>query len=232
MLGAEKGGVAHLAGGVVDGWDAPAIAAAAGWSRQALFDYLRSGHSTDHGSAGGPMAEVVASLSALPDSDIAAMADYLAGKNPVSEEAAAARKSTLVEEAEAARQEATILYPEGARLFSGACSSCHEAGSPLASLALSSKLSAARPDNLLRTIFEGAQAPAAVRARALASGPAVAASATASEAFDVMSMPGFSGSMSDRQVAELAAYLRARFASQQAGWSGLSEAAARARGLD
>ncbi|MEH0069276.1 hypothetical protein V6L77_01390 [Pannonibacter sp. Pt2-lr] len=39
--------------------------------------HLRTGHS-EAATASGPMAEVTASLTALPDSDIRAMATYLA----------------------------------------------------------------------------------------------------------------------------------------------------------
>jgi hypothetical protein len=47
VLGAEKGGAAHLSGGFADGWEAPALNALAkgpvGWTEDAFFDYLRKG---------------------------------------------------------------------------------------------------------------------------------------------------------------------------------------------
>lgn len=125
-LGAERGG-AHLAGG-------------------AHYDYLRTGEAVAHGSASGPMATVVDGLSALPDADIRAMATYLAsfaGQEGAGQEGA-------VDEAALARTiEARGLEPSmsgaGARLYAGACASCHEARG-LVPLALNSNLYSARPE--------------------------------------------------------------------------------------
>ena len=49
------------------------------WDADALFAYLRDGWHPDHGVARGPMAEVVSNLSSVPDSDIRAIATYMAG---------------------------------------------------------------------------------------------------------------------------------------------------------
>lgn len=222
-LGAEKRGVAHLAGGHADGWFAPAIkgkgAGPIGWTRAALFDYLRTGHSGDHGSAGGPMAQVVKSLSALPDEDIAAMADYLASMGePVSAEDAATQKQARLAAANAAKADALNTSPAGARLFEGACISCHEGRSPLASLAFNTNLTAPQPDNVIAAILGGMQAPAILTERADA------------RDLEVMSMPGFAASFSDRQVADLAAYLRARFAPEERPWDDLHGTVRRIRG--
>ena len=82
---ARNGEASHLAGGVAEGWDAPALTklslAPIPWTADALFVYLRTGASPDHGTAAGPMAPVVRELKALPDSDIRAMAVYLASFN-------------------------------------------------------------------------------------------------------------------------------------------------------
>ncbi len=55
VLGAEKSGSARLSGGFADGWEAPALNAFAkgpvNWTADAFYDYLRTGHSRDHGSA-------------------------------------------------------------------------------------------------------------------------------------------------------------------------------------
>ena len=65
-LGAELDGAGHLAGGEVEGWYAPPLngvsPAPIAWTEQAYFDYLRTGHSAEHGAAGGPMAPIVAEL--------------------------------------------------------------------------------------------------------------------------------------------------------------------------
>ena len=50
----------HLTGGVVDGWDAPALTLAntgpVPWRVEDFYAYLRTGRSPLHGAAAGPMA--------------------------------------------------------------------------------------------------------------------------------------------------------------------------------
>jgi len=91
-LGAEVAG-AHLAGGSAEGWEAPALTslsqAPIPWSEDELYAYLRTGESRLHGVAAGPMAPVVKELAALPDSDIRAMAVYLASFNETTMDRAA-----------------------------------------------------------------------------------------------------------------------------------------------
>jgi nicotinate dehydrogenase subunit B len=220
VLGAELTGKAHLAGGLADGWEAPAIMgqgkAPVGWTEAALFDYLRHGHAADHGSAGGPMAAVVASFAALPDEDIRAMATYLAD-GAVSESTAMQQKNTAIAAADAAIPDAAKISPEGARLFEGACSACHAEGSLLPSLALNSNIHSDRPDNLLQAVLTGTDAPAKLASRANGAD------------LEVMSMPAFAGSFSDRQLADLASYVRARFAPGKQAWGDLQNTAAAVR---
>ncbi|MGV3549538.1 molybdopterin cofactor-binding domain-containing protein [Rhizobium sp.] len=220
MVGAELDGAARLAGGFADGWEAPAIRGVTksplGWSEDALYDYLRQGYSHDHGAANGPMAAVIKSLQPLPDADIRAMAIYLA--DGATTEITPASRKAILDASSAAETSAALAEPSGARLFEGACSTCHAKSTPLASLALNSNLHSDRPDNLLQAILNGAEAPAALARTATGKG------------LEVMSMPAFRQSFSDRQLADLAAYVRARFAPDKAAWSGLKEAAGRARG--
>ncbi len=217
-LGAVQTGAAHLAGGMADGWEAPAILgrshAPVGWTEDALYAYLRHGHARDHGAANGPMAEVVQSLGALPDADIRAMAVYLAQGNRGDTEAA---RTAALAAAEAGRTTAALAEPAGARIFEAACTACHAEGTPLPSLALNSNLYSDRPDNVLQAILGGATAPASLSRVA------------AAEELEVMAMPAFGDSLSDRQIADLAAYLRARFAPGRAPWSDLREATTRLR---
>src|SRR6201986_4648260 len=76
-LGAEQS-TAQFDGGDVDHWKAYALntrsPAPVPWDADALFTYLRDGFHPDHGTARGPMAEVVSNLSAVPASDISAIA--------------------------------------------------------------------------------------------------------------------------------------------------------------
>jgi mono/diheme cytochrome c family protein len=80
-LGAERRSV-QFTGGDVDNWHAYAINSASPspvpWDADALFAYLRDGWHPDHGVARGPMAQVVSNLSSVPESDVRAIAAYMA----------------------------------------------------------------------------------------------------------------------------------------------------------
>ena len=216
-LGAERTGQAFLSGALVDGWEAPALTAASTsavpWDAEALYRYLRHGHSPRHGSAGGPMTEVVRELQAVPDSDIRAMATYLASFSaPAPAQAeldAQARQAVAL----AAHTQDRLLGPTQ-RLFENACGACHHDGDgPTVlganrPLALSSKLTSDRPDNLIRTVLEGVREPA-----------------TRELGF----MQSFADVLSDAQIAELASYLRARYAPDRPAWSNLQARTAELR---
>jgi nicotinate dehydrogenase subunit B len=213
-FGAERAAV-YLQGAMVDGWEAPALTghslAPVPWTEPALHGYLRHGHSAEHGVAAGPMAAVVTGLAALPDSDIAAMAHYLASLStpPAIDTQALAR--TLEQQA---LSDLPADSSPGSRIFQGACLSCHHDGSgpeflgARVSLAVTTALHAAQPDNLLRVILHGIDEPAHP-----ALGP----------------MPGFADSLSDHQVAELAAFLRRRFAPGRPAWRDLDRRVAASR---
>ena len=239
-LGAELGGSAFLSGAMIDGWEAPALTglskAPVPWSAEALYAYLRNGHSPQHGSASGPMAPVVREMAQLPDSDIRAMATYLASfTDPVaaatSPAVAPAEKRLITPAATAtatatdaahARAEAAIataaaLAPQpgqAQRLFNGACAACHHDGDGPTllgvntPLALNTNLHSDRPDNLLQVIVHGIREPAAR---------------------DIGFMPAFGPALSDAQITELAGYMRQRYAPGRAAWGDLSEALARVR---
>jgi nicotinate dehydrogenase subunit B len=214
-LGAEKQ-AAYLAGGLAEGWEAPALTslsqAPIPWSEDELFAYLRTGESRVHGVAAGPMAPVVKELAALPDQDIRAMAVYLGSfsetaLNKPAQDALAARLETSTQTG------ATAASSVGARLYQGACAVCHEVGgAPLfgsrPSLALNSNLHSAVPDNLIQMILHGITQPAAS---------------------DLGYMPAFRDSLSDGQIAELAAYLRRQFAPDKPAWTDIGATASRIR---
>ncbi len=214
-LGAEKSGSARLSGGFADGWEAPALNAFAkgpvSWTEDAFYDYLRTGHSRDHGSAAGPMAHVVEVMQPLPDSDIRAMATYLASLNETPVETTAQSEAAIVA-SEAAKASAARISPSGERLFNGACATCHTGNTILSSLALNSNLHAATPDNLIQAILNGVEAPA------------IMAQTTGREAPEVMSMPAFRQQLNERQIKDLADYLRARFAPDKPAWSNTADA--------
>lgn len=215
VLGAEKTGSAHLSGGFADGWEAPALNAFSkgpvGWTADAFYDYLRTGHSRDHGSAAGPMAHVIEVMQPLPDTDIRAMATYLASLNEVPADTKTQRE-TAIAASEAAKVSAAQISPQGERLFNGACASCHTGNSILSSLALNTNLHTNTPDNLIQAILNGVEAPA------------ILAETTGREVQEVMSMPAFGDTLSDGQIKDLAAYLRARFAPGKPAWTDMAGA--------
>ena len=216
-LGAERSGSAFLSGAMVDGWEAPALTslsrAAVPWDAEALYSYLRRGHSPRHGSAGGPMSGVIRELQALPDQDIRAMATYLASFNSPSQEPAALDAVAKQAIARAAQNQSALLGP-AQRMFQSACAACHHDGDgPTVlglnrPLALSSKLTSDSPDNLIRTILEGVRDPATS---------------------EIGFMQGFGDVLSDAQIADLATYLRARYAPQAPAWPDLTAVVARVR---
>ena len=96
-------------------------------------------------------------------------------------------------------------------MFEAACAVCHaESGGvghlgvrPL--MGLNTSVSQASPENLLRVMMHGIAQPA-------------------TEGLGYM--PGFKDSFDDQQLAELAGYIRARYAPGQPAWHGLAETAA------
>ncbi len=220
-LGAEKTGLYYLNGGEAEGWTAPPLNRLADgtlpWTREGLFQYLRTGYSPQHGVAAGPMAPVIHGLAELPESDVRAMVTYLMD---LPDPAGAAREATAPGTAPASP--ATPLAPaayaapgpaadlssqfrqvKGERIYQNACAACHEAGSgptlfgakPL--LGLNTNLRAATPDNLIQVILHGIQAPAND---------------------ELGYMPGFKDSLDDQQIADLIDYLRERFAPEEKHW--------------
>ena len=205
-----------MAGGWAEGWEAPPLNglshAPIPWSEAELYTYLRTGYSALHGPAAGSMGPVVREMGALPDADLRAMAHYLASLGPAvtteTEAALAAQVST--------RAAGAMLASAGpgARLYQGACAACHEAGAVpqfgvQPNLAFNTNLQSARPDNLIRTILEGIQAPARDGLGA---------------------MPGFARSLDDDQIADLVGFLRRHYAPNQQPWADLPQAVARLRG--
>ncbi|WP_440533144.1 molybdopterin cofactor-binding domain-containing protein [Variovorax sp. YR566] len=214
-LGAEQGGSAFLSGAMIDGWEAPALThlskSVVPWDADELYRYLRHGHTQRHGIAGGPMAEVVRELAQVPDEDVRAMATYLGSFNP----APSVQPTVVAQQAvdNAARTQGQLLGP-AQRMFDSACASCHHDGNGPTllgvntPLALNSNLTSARPDNLLRTILDGVREPASR---------------------DIGFMPAFREVLDDRQIAELAGYMRTRFAPQEPAWANLPADVARVR---
>jgi mono/diheme cytochrome c family protein len=215
-LGAERPD-AQFAGGDVDNWQAYAVNAQSPapipWDADALYGYLRHGWHSDHGTARGPMAEVVSNLSSVNESDVRAIAIYMAGvfgaptpdRKNHGEAALAQTKSpsplTLDSNVDAA----------GAAIYAGACATCHETSRAVpyggVNLGLSTALSGPDPRNAVNIVLSGIRPVEGERSPI---------------------MPGFAASMNDNQITALLQFLRGRF-SNQPPWTGVEKTVADAR---
>jgi mono/diheme cytochrome c family protein len=218
-LGAERAS-ATFAGGDVDSWNAFAINAQSPspvpWNAEALFVYLRDGSHPDHGAARGPMAQVVSNLSSVPESDVKAIATYMAGvfgaptpdRKLQGDQVLADARSSPVQLPSA---QATQASPAGASIYAAACATCHETGRALpyggVNLGLSTAISAPDARNVTNIVLSGVRPVEGERSPI---------------------MPGFAASMDDGQIAALLNYLRARF-SNQPPWAGVEKTIADAR---
>jgi mono/diheme cytochrome c family protein len=194
LLGAEKPGDAY-GGAVIDNWVAPPLTAAnpapTPWTREELYDYLRTGASKLHGTAAGPMFPVVQGLGALPDSDIRAIATYFADVDKAADRLSSVT-GAISDAMSTASAKAGEPFDADARLYTAACASCHynRDNAPLAArpdLALNSAAHLSDPSNLIQVIIRGI---------------------SAEEGMPGVVMPAFGGALSDADVARIAAYLR------------------------
>ncbi|HEX7921230.1 MAG TPA: cytochrome c [Bradyrhizobium sp.] len=210
-LGAERVN-AQFAGGEVDNWHAYALNDASHapvrWTADALYAYLHHGWHSDHGTARGPMAEVVGNLADVADSDVRAIAVYMAD---VSGTSAPDRKPPADASAQSASADAAQANAAGAAIYAAACAACHDGNRALpyggVNLALSTTIASPDPRNLLNIVLAGISAVAGERSPI---------------------MPGFAASIDDAQVVALANYLRTRFGKRPA-WSDLDKAVREAR---
>ena len=214
VLGAERAS-AQFAGGDVDNWHAYAINAQSPapipWDADALFAYLRDGWHPDHGVARGPMAQVVSNLSSVPESDIRAIATYMAGVFGAPTPDRKRRAEAVLAQAKSLSVQASKTNAVGASIYAAACATCHETGRPLpyggVNLGLSTAISSSDPRNAINIVLSGVRPVEGERSPI---------------------MPGFAASMNDDQISALLNYLRARFSNQPA-WTGVEKTIADAR---
>lgn len=197
-LGAEKT-QASFAGGDVDNWHAYAIngqsSAPVPWDAEALFGYLRHGWHPDHGVARGPMAEVVSNLAEVPESDVRAIATYMASVFGAPSEARKRHGDEVLAQAGSRQaQPANGGTTSGAQLYAAACATCHatDRAPPFGgiNLALSTALTSPDARNAANIVLSGIRPTEGERSPI---------------------MPGFADSMSDGQIADVLDYLRSRF---------------------
>src|SRR4030088_1776103 len=133
-LGAERAS-AQFSGGVVDNWNAYAIKAQSPapvpCNAEALFAYLRNGWHPDHGVARGPMAEVVGNLASVADSDIRAIATYMADVFGAPTPDRKRRAAEVLAQFNSSPASASQAAPLGAAIYAAACATCHETNRPL-----------------------------------------------------------------------------------------------------
>uniref|UniRef100_UPI003593A915 c-type cytochrome n=2 Tax=Cupriavidus pinatubonensis TaxID=248026 RepID=UPI003593A915 len=216
-LGGEKGGRHYLTGGTAEGWEAPALTALSRapvpWTEDALFTYLRGGYAVHHGAAAGPMAPVVEELALLPESDVRAIAHYVASFSAPPPAPAEITAQAMQYERRSA-EAATTLGGPAARLYQSACAVCHQSDQGMRqfgvkpSLALNTNLHSDRPDNVIQVLLQGMPAPPNSTLGA---------------------MPSYSDSLDDQQIVALTQYLRARFAPDKPAWQDVEATVARLR---
>jgi len=225
LMGAEEKS-RGFEGGEAEGWRAYALGvssqSAVPWDESSLADYLANGFHPLHGVARGPMAAVVDNLAKVGRADVDAMARYLAsvaGQPNAARVAAgvnarAGQPSGLGRLPQAAGAQAAtppVSGEAGGAIYAAACASCHDSGRPLplggAHLSLSTALSGDSPANLLNIVMQGLPAADQVV------GPI---------------MPPFADVLGDRQLIDLAHFLRSRFAGKP-DWEGIAQAVHTAR---
>lgn len=183
------------AGAAIDGWFAPPLTdanpAPLPWRTQDLYEYLTTGNSTYHDSAGGPMASVVhAGLSALSLGDLMAISIYFADiagnstDDPINNQ-------FLLSAIEGQKAIPDLRINKGANLYALACQSCHYSGKDMVKgrplLTLGSSLHLDEPTNLINVILDGFRADQGIQG---------------------VVMPSFREAFSDEDIATIAAYLR------------------------
>jgi mono/diheme cytochrome c family protein len=213
-LGAERAG-AQFSGGDVDNWHAYAINARSPspvpWDSEALFGYLRRGWHADHGVARGPMAEVVGNLSSVGESDVRAIAIYMASVVGAPTQDRLRQAEDVRTQIEQPSVPSSQTNPTGASIYAAACATCHDTERALpyggVNLGLSTAISAPDPRNAANMVLSGIRPVEGERSPI---------------------MPGFASSMTDQQISALLKYLRSRF-SNQPPWTGLEKAVEDAR---
>ena len=197
-LGAEERRRAYT-GALIDHWIAPSLTEAnpspVPWTQEALFQYLRTGVDPLHGAAIAttmtPVIRDALDLPVVPDADVRAIAIYFSDIN--SADTHASNVEARVREAvKTSSPRVEDEYDPDANLYASACLSCHyNAGSvPLSTrpeLALNSALTLPEPTNFIQPVLRGIGN---------------------SDGAPGLVMPAYASSLTDVDVARLAAYLR------------------------
>ena len=184
-------------GAVTGGWHAYDISTErgggiGGWSEADLVTYLASGHAEGRGSASGPMGEAVAeSFRYLTPEDVKAIVAYVRSVPATPSNL----PGTLAPPAPPSHREGVAATAHGKSMFEGACVSCHNwTGvadiSPYATLTGSRAVNDPKGTNVVQVILWG-------------SGP--------DGSTGLAKMPAFGASYSNKEIADVANYVTARF---------------------
>jgi mono/diheme cytochrome c family protein len=189
----------QFAGTVQAGWRAYNITSdrnsgLGAWSDADLAHYLSLGHADGHGTAAGPMGEVVDdSLSKLTPGDITAMVTYLRSVPAVT---TADLPQPNINPAPSSHAEGVAAKDLlGKAMYEGACASCHGWSGvspviPFATLTGARAVNDGTAINVAQVILSGARRHVAG---------------------DTADMPAFGAAYSDEEIASLSNYVTARF---------------------
>jgi mono/diheme cytochrome c family protein len=210
-LGAERHDQ-QFAGGEVEGWVAYAINAQSPapvpWTAESLQFYLRNGWHSQHGVSRGPMAQVTTNLGVVPESDLRAVALYVAGqmKGAVPKQSKpaippAGEHQKAGTNPASGDSQATVAVGPGAgpgeAIYASACAGCHDSGraQPYGGLdlRLSTAVQAPDPTNIVNVVLYGLPPAEGERSPI---------------------MPAFGAAMSDAQLEGLLGYLRSAFTTE------------------
>ncbi|GKY89564.1 cytochrome c [Sinisalibacter aestuarii] len=204
-------------GGEAEGWLAPPLGAHSiapvGWTLDDYADYLFDGWSEPHGIAAGPMTSVADHLYDADEDDVFAIAAWFAAITPEQPEAEREAAIAAAEALDWPGTEGTLFDEEvsdpallaGRDVFAANCAKCHKeriAETQPISLGLTYALHAPTPQNLFHVVREGIAPPYGVSNRKM-------------EAI----------SLSDEDLAAVAAYLRWHFTDEPA-WTDMQPAEA------
>lgn len=199
----------ELSGAIINGWQAPNITSdpvhgIGKWTDAELYQYLRTGHATGHGSAAGPMGEAVEnSLQYLNERDVQALITYLrsvpprAGDNPAQVNSKPEGIATSGPYLPSAATPSHLK--DGLRLFEGNCASCHQWNgngpqSRYASLLGARSVNDPTGRNVTQVILHG------VKMRI---------------GGEDVSMPAFKAAFTDNEIAQLSNYVIFQFGGKQ-----------------
>lgn len=189
-------------GAITAGWRAfnitsDEISGIGAWVDEDIAAYLSTGHAKGHGTASGPMGEVVdQSTSQFTPEDIRAVVAYLRTVPAIASTDLPAKLAPAA--SPSAKTAGFAADARGKTIFEGACVSCHgwtgeSAISPFATLTGAWAVNDPAATNVAQIVISGTRRHTPANA---------------------VSMPGFGAAYSDIEIAEVANYVTSRFGSK------------------